>query len=218
MRVLYAALVFLLLGLTAHAQAVNEKVRDEGKALGQQMEVTVLDPTRPYQWREGEAKKNTPFKMPSWWFDTRKIIAYGLLALVAAALIYVLWRSGIIPQLLQRARGRRAQADESEMPEALQAGLEGSNLSYEQLLGLEDRERGLRVALTRALLAAAQRDNLRLRRSFTARDILARLKPNGALASLVEGSEPVLYGGRCVEEQAYRNLLSGVAPLLGGRA
>ncbi|MEM9733565.1 MAG: hypothetical protein AAF903_08785 [Pseudomonadota bacterium] len=210
--------MLLYLGLTAHAQPVNNKVREEGKALGQQMDVTVLDPAKPYQWREGDAKKHTPIKMPSWWRSGRQIIAYGLLALVAAALIYVLWRSGVITRLLERTQGKRARVDENEMPDALQAGLEGVNLSYEQLLALEDRERGLRVALTRALLAAAQRDNLRLRRSFTARDILARLKPNGGLASLVEGSEPVLYGGRGLEEQAYRNLLSGVAPLLGGRA
>ena len=90
-------------------------------------------------------------------------------------------------------------------------------LSFEKLKSIEDPKQGLRLLLLHGLKKAAGENNIPLRRSLTTRDIFYRVpeawQNRNELSNIVAHAEPVLFGGRELDQQKYLNLLEASKPL-----
>jgi len=91
------------------------------------------------------------------------------------------------------------------------------DLSYEKLTSMGDTKQGLRLLLLHGLKRAAGENNIPLRRSLTTRDIFSRVpdawQNRPELATIVAHAEPVLFGGRTLDQQNYLSLLEISKPL-----
>ena len=75
------------------------------------------------------------------------------------------------------------------------------------------------MLLLHGLKRAAGENNIPLRRSLTTRDIFFRVPENwqnrAELSNIVAHAEPVLFGGRDLDQQNYLSLLEASKPLFG---
>ena len=89
------------------------------------------------------------------------------------------------------------------------------------LLAMEDPREALRVLLVMALARAAEANGIALRRSLTARDVLAHVpeawRMREALEALVRRAELVLFGGRPFERADLAPLVEAARPMVGER-
>lgn len=94
-----------------------------------------------------------------------------------------------------------------------------SYLSSAQLLALDDPRAGLRALLLQSLRRAADQNNIALRRSLTARDVLALVPGSwpsrGQLVQLVGTAEVVLFGGNDISRDQFATAVRNAEPLLG---
>lgn len=165
-----------------------------------------------------ETKSNDPFRNLD--LKTSQWISFAVLsALIIGAL--VLWWFNRTGGGLFRAESKEDRFAESVLKEVV--GGEASDdialddLSYEKLKSITDPKQGLRLLLLHALKRAAGENNIPLRRSLTTRDIFFRV-PEGwqnraELSNIVAHAEPVLFGGRDLDQQNYLNLLETSKPL-----
>lgn len=91
------------------------------------------------------------------------------------------------------------------------------DLSFSKLKSIGDPKQGLRLLLLHGLKRAAGENNIPLRRSLTTRDIFYRVpeswKNRKELSNIVSYAEPVLFGGRNLDQQNYLELLEASKPL-----
>lgn len=96
-----------------------------------------------------------------------------------------------------------------------------SGVSPEALTRMDDPREALRLLLLHALARAADANDIALRRSFTARDVLARVPGSWDLRRLLEGivrrGELVLFGGRPFGRDDLAELLQTASPMFAGR-
>ncbi|MEE9375745.1 MAG: DUF4129 domain-containing protein [Rhizobiaceae bacterium] len=97
---------------------------------------------------------------------------------------------------------------------------ENGELSCQELKNIKDPREGLRALLVQALVRAAQQNDVVLRRSLTARDVMQKIPPtwhhHSLLQALVGRSELVLFGGRDINREDYTRALSLAQPLFVG--
>ena len=93
-----------------------------------------------------------------------------------------------------------------------------NEFALDDVLKAEDRRLALRLLLVNVLARAARSNDVPVRRSLTARDIVNRL-PNSwtgrdRVADLVARAEPVLFGGRDLSAEGLRDLVEQARPVL----
>lgn len=147
-----------------------------------------------------------------------RAVGWLLLLVAAGLLIWALARSQFA-DLLRREPEGRARPQTVELADMGTAELDGP---LDELAAVADPVEGLRRLLLRVLAAAAGANDVPLRRSFTARDVLARIPPawndRGTVERLVRRAELVVFGGRPFGRDDFLSVLEEARPLIAPRA
>ncbi len=165
-----------------------------------------------------EKKPNDPFRNID--LKTSQWISFIVLsALIIGAL--VLWWFNRTGGGLFRAEAKEDRFTDAVLKEVVGGKADNDialdDLSYEKLKAINNPKQGLRLLLLHGLKRAAGENNIPLRRSLTTRDIFYRV-PEGwrnraELSNIMAHAEPVLFGGRDLDQQNYLKLLEASKPL-----
>ncbi|MEM6489967.1 MAG: hypothetical protein AAF677_17130 [Pseudomonadota bacterium] len=153
--------------------------------------------------------------------DTRDFVLGAILVIVLGLAIWAVAALGGARATGFSTVSSGKRAGNAPLSPAAQRATE-TPLDLSAIEAMADRRAAL-IALGRAALArAAMANDLRLGRSWTYRDALRRI-PRGwrgypALASIARASEIAHFGGRPVDEMAFRQHLELARGLFGGRA
>ena len=152
--------------------------------------------------------------------NTARWIAFIVLGCLIAGILLSWWfnRTG---GGLFRQEAKEDRFADSVLREAVgadtQVDVSLDDLSFEKLRAIGDPKQGLRLLLLHGLKRASGENNIPLRRSFTTRDIFHRVPENWKnrkeLSNIVAHAEPVLFGGRDLDQQNYLSLLEASKPL-----
>ena len=151
---------------------------------------------------------------------TGRVLGWAMIVLIGAALIYALLQARYGEMFARGQPERKAEPTTVELADIGTADISG--LSVEKLLRMDDPREALRLLLIHALSRAAEANGIALRRSFTARDVLARVPGSWNLRRLLEAivrrGEVVLFGGRPFGRDDLASVLEAAEPMFrGGR-
>ena len=185
------------------------------KSRWQRTDAEVLGPNDPLDLKRKNPKnQNEKFGIDG---STPRIIAGLILLILIGAGAYV-WFNNRSDSGLFRNKPRDIVIAASGDPDSL--GLDtvaDSNFSLDSIRHAKDRHEALHLLLVNGLANAARQNNIPLRRSLTARDVVARLPNNWQYRSIVQElvarTEPVLFGGREIDARQFDVLLETVKPL-----
>ena len=141
----------------------------------------------------------------------------GWVALIAVlgGLVYMLVQARYGDLFASSQAGKKAAPRTVELADIGTADISG--LSPESLARMEDPREALRLLLIHALSRAADANSIALRRSFTARDVLARVPGTWGLRNLLEAivrrGELVLFGGRSFTRDDLATVLQASQPM-----
>ena len=141
-------------------------------------------------------------------------LAWIVMALVLGALGFALYQARF-GDLFASAEPAKPKPRKVELADMGSADLSG--LSPDALARMDDPREALRLLLIHALVVAADANGIALRRSFTARDVLARVPGSWGsrklLEAIVRRGELVLFGGRPFGRDDLATVLEAAAPL-----
>ncbi|MFD0916809.1 DUF4129 domain-containing protein [Pseudahrensia aquimaris] len=200
------------------AAEINTELRNELRARWQRTDVIILSPEdaldakRPSQGSNNRSWRveNEDFS----WVQTFATIV--LIALVALGLY--LW--------LQNKMGGGLFAKPAEDRKFDVEGMEvggmdvsaSNEFSVDDIMRHGDPRQALRLLMVNVLARAARTNDVPVRRSLTARDIVARLPETWAgrerVADLVSQAEPILFGGRDLSAERLSDLVEQARPVL----
>lgn len=145
-----------------------------------------------------------------------KPIGWAIVAIIAALLLFLLYRSRNTLAELAGPRNN-SRLPQSGAPEPLEPAVIDHGL-IERLRSEPDPRKGLRLVLQRFLALAAQESSIPVKRSLTTREIMARLPGSfghrETLETLAREVERVVFGGHEIEAAQYQHCLDLAAPFL----
>lgn len=221
-RYALSLLLGLMLALTAGATiaAEDQTAADftaQAKAKWQRTKVVILDADGNLvldQQPSAEPKSLSP--------ETLRNLAYVILIAAGILALFLFWKNRTGGGLFaRRARDVSLTGVTDPMDEEFSAD-PSKSFSLDQLVALPDLREGLRSLLVQSLLRAADQNDVMLRRSFTARDILAKIPHNwphwSALDNLVRHAEPVLFGDQMINPHQFSQMTENCRAMFGEAA
>jgi hypothetical protein len=185
-------------------------------------DITYLRPSAPFE-PDGDIRIDVPERetersSSSWgWSRWFWIILFG--ALLAGLLFIIIRNSGAV-SVSFKATNEKARKSEAPSSEGLTLGAlsdQPIDSFLERLKAMADRREALILLVSRALELAAEKNDIRLGRAQTARDVV-RVLPKSwrhltVMRRLVREAEVVHFGGRDVSEERWDDCLAAAKPI-----
>lgn len=193
-------------------------------AYGIDTTVQYFDPNGPAPELKTDKNVEKPDREDRWNVDTEldrigdptTIITIALLALVA----FLFFKYGGAIGLSARKEPDEGTRSRPELDQGLHDLTAVEVRGLAGVRAIKDRRRALIVLLKQVFQRAAEDNDMRIERSWTAREALRRI-PEGwphmaTLASLARDTELAYFGGRTVDEDMFEAHLNAAKPVLAG--
>ena len=210
---------FLTLGAVAQQSSEPETItgadfRAHARSRWQRTDVIVLGPND-----ELTTEKRAPTKKRSWTISRQTSQSISIVILIAlgigAAFVAINNRMG--GGLFRRNRENVSIAHEDQTTLAGLDDVASATFRIDDLSRITDPIKALHTLLANVLVRAAGENNIALRRSLTARDIVANLSPDWPhserLRQLVYDAEPFLFGGHPLQKSRLTQMTDLARPL-----
>lgn len=149
--------------------------------------------------------------------DLGSALGWIVIALILGALGFALFQARYGDMFAGTGSERKREPRTVELADMGTADVSG--LTPDALARMDDPREALRLLLIHALARAADGNDIALRRSFTARDVLARVpgdwRLRGLLEAIVRRGELVLFGGRAFTREDLATVLQAAQPMFG---